>query len=88
MRLPAIAIKCAARLRPVLAAVAFGLGIVSLHVGGHLDFLDSQFADTRFQLVRSSPSPQIAIIAIDAQSLNERPVGPGRDPGMRRWWTG
>jgi PAS domain S-box-containing protein len=71
-----MALKCAARLRQPLAAVAFGLGIVSLYVSDHLDFLDSQFADARFHLVRSSPSPQIAIIAIDARSLSERPVWP------------
>jgi PAS domain S-box-containing protein len=76
MHIPAFALRCAARLRRPLIALAFGLGIVSLYGSGHLEFLDSQFADTRFHLVRSSPSPQIAIIAIDGRSLNERPVWP------------
>ncbi|HEV8391668.1 MAG TPA: CHASE2 domain-containing protein, partial [Dongiaceae bacterium] len=68
--------QCAARLRRPLIALAIGLGILGLHGGGHLDFLDSQLADARFHLVRSDPSRQIAIVAIDARSLNDRPVWP------------
>jgi PAS domain S-box-containing protein len=76
MRIPAIALASAARLRRPLIALSFGLAIMALHIGGHLAFLDAQFADARFHLVRSSPSKQIAIVAIDAQSLSERPVWP------------
>jgi len=76
MQFPATALRWAAYLRRPLTALAFGLAIFSLYSSGHLDFIDSQFADARFHLVRSTPSPQIAIVAIDGRSLNDRPVWP------------
>src|SRR5262249_26306039 len=76
MRLSATALRWARYLRRPLIALAFGLGIFGLYTGGHLDFLDAQFADARFHLVRSTPSPQIGIVAIDGRSLSDRPVWP------------
>ncbi|MEZ5831164.1 MAG: CHASE2 domain-containing protein [Dongiaceae bacterium] len=76
MTIPPLVRKCDALLRRPLIALGFGLAIIWLHANGHLDYLDSQLADARFHLARSDPSPQVAVVAIDAHSLNERPVWP------------
>ena len=59
-----------------LIALAVGLLIVALHAGSYLQFFDAEFDEARFRLVRSDPSPQIAIVAIDANSLEQRPLWP------------
>jgi len=59
-----------------LIAVVAGLLIVGLHAGGYLRFLDAELEEARFRLIRSDPSPQIAIVAIDADSLQKRPLWP------------
>jgi PAS domain S-box-containing protein len=64
------------RIRHALIAVTVGLLIVGLHAGGSLRFFDAAFDEARFRLVRSDPSPQIAIVAIDANSLEKRPLWP------------
>jgi len=76
MREPAFALKWRANFKRLFVALAFSLAIIGLYTGGHLTLFDSWFADARFHLVRSSPSPQIAIVAIDARSLSERPLWP------------
>ena len=60
----------------VLVAIAVGLLITGLHAGGYLRFFDAALEEARFSLVRSDPSPQIAIVAIDADSLAQRPLWP------------
>jgi PAS domain S-box-containing protein len=69
------------RLGRALTALIVALLIVGLHAGGYLRFFDAQFDEARFRLVRSDPSPQIAIVAIDAKSLQER----SRWPWPRSW---
>ena len=64
------------RIGHALIAVTVGLLIVGLHAGGYLRFFDAVFDEARFRLVRSDPSPQIAIVAIDANSLEKRPLWP------------
>jgi PAS domain S-box-containing protein len=64
------------RIGHALIAVTVGLLIVGLHAGGYLRFFDAAFDEARFRLVRSDPSPQIAIVAIDASSLEQRPLWP------------
>jgi PAS domain S-box-containing protein len=59
-----------------LVALVVGFLIVGLHSGGYLRFFDAELEEARFSLVRSDPSPQIAIVAIDANSLEERPLWP------------
>jgi PAS domain S-box-containing protein len=59
-----------------LVALAVGLLIVALHAGSYLRFFDAEFDEARFRLARSDPSPQIAIVAIDANSLEQRPLWP------------
>jgi PAS domain S-box-containing protein len=75
------AIKWAHWIKRPLIALAIGLAITGLHLGGYLEFFDARFDDARFHLVRSDPAPQIAIVAIDAKSLSERP----RWPWPRSW---
>ncbi len=60
----------------LLAGLLSSVLTVGLYLGGYLDFFDAQFADARFHIVRSDPSSQIALVAIDARSLNERPIWP------------
>ena len=64
------------RIGHALIALAVGLLIVALHAGGYLRFFDAEFDEARFRLVRSEPSPQIAIVAIDAKSLSARSTWP------------
>src|SRR5215510_6798007 len=64
------------RIGHALIALAVGLLIVGLHAGGYLRFFDAEFDEARFGLVRSDPSPQIAIVAIDAKSLSDRSTWP------------
>jgi PAS domain S-box-containing protein len=71
-----VAPRWSERIRHVLIALAVGLLIVGLHTGGYLRFFDSELEEARFSLVRSDPSPQIAIVAIDANSLERRPLWP------------
>ena len=64
------------RIGHALIALFVGLSIVGLHTGGYLRFFDTELEEVRFNLVRSDPSPQIAIVAIDANSLEQRPLWP------------
>ncbi|HKP26118.1 MAG TPA: CHASE2 domain-containing protein [Dongiaceae bacterium] len=64
------------RIGHALIALLVGLLIVGLHAGGYLRFFDAELEEARFNLVRSDPSPQIAIVAIDANSLEQRPLWP------------
>ena len=64
------------RIGHALIALIVGLLIVGLHAGGYLRFFDAELEEARFSLVRSDPSPQIAIVAIDANSLAKRPLWP------------
>ena len=64
------------RIRLFLIALTVGVSIIALHRAGYLEFFDAQFDDVRFHVVRSDPSPQIAIVAIDARSLSEQPLWP------------
>ena len=64
------------RIGHALIAVTVGLLIVGLHAGGYLRFFDAVFDEARFRLVRSDPSPQIVLVAIDANSLEKRPLWP------------
>ena len=64
------------RIGHALIALIVGLLIVGLHAGGYLRFFDTELEEARFGLVRSNPSPQIAIVAIDANSLEKRPLWP------------
>jgi PAS domain S-box-containing protein len=72
----AAASRWSKRIGHALIALAVGLLIVALHVGGYLRFFDAEFDEARFRLVRSDPSLQIAIVAIDANSLEKRPLWP------------
>src|SRR6185436_11825539 len=76
-----VAPRWSERIRHVLIALAVGLLIVGLYTGGYLRFFASELEEARFSLVRSNPSPQIAIVAIDANSLEQRP----RWPWPRSW---
>jgi PAS domain S-box-containing protein len=71
-----VAGKLSTRVRRALIATIIGIAITTLHAFGYLAFFDARFDELRFNLVRSDPSPQLAIVAIDAQSLNDRPVWP------------
>ena len=64
------------RIGHALIALLVGLLIVGLHAGGYLRFFDAELEEARFNLVRSDPSPHIAIVAIDANSLEQRPLWP------------
>ena len=64
------------RIGHALIAIVVGLLIVGLHAGGYLRFFDAELEEARFGLVRSDPSPQIAVVAIDANSLATRPLWP------------
>jgi PAS domain S-box-containing protein len=59
-----------------LVALVVGLLIVGLHSGGYLRFFDAELEEARFSLVQSDPSPQVALVAIDANSLEQRPLWP------------
>ncbi len=43
---------------------------------GHLDFLESRLADTRFKLLDRMPSENLLLVEIDAPSLQQLPVWP------------
>jgi PAS domain S-box-containing protein len=64
------------RIGHALIALTVGALILGLHAGGYLRFFDAELEEARFNLVRSDPSPQIAIVAIDANSLEQRPLWP------------
>jgi CHASE2 domain-containing sensor protein len=59
-----------------LVALAIGLALTGLHIGGQLKRLDAGIDEARFRIVRSDPAPQIVIVAIDAKSLSQRPLWP------------
>ncbi|HEV8389732.1 MAG TPA: CHASE2 domain-containing protein [Dongiaceae bacterium] len=51
-------------------------GIAVLYLSGSLLFIDRQLTGARFQILKSEPSGNVVVVAIDAYSLHEKPVWP------------
>jgi len=59
-----------------LAGFAVCLAIAALYLSGSLLFIDRQLTNARFQILKSEPSGDVVVVAIDARSLQEMPVWP------------
>ncbi len=68
--------RCAPQVRRWLATLAACAGIAVLYLSGSLDFIERQLTGARFEVVRSDPSGDVVVVAIDARSLHEMPVWP------------
>ncbi|MEZ5831161.1 MAG: CHASE2 domain-containing protein [Dongiaceae bacterium] len=52
------------------------VGIAVLYLSGSLLFIDRELTAARYQFVKSNPSGDVVVVAIDARSLHEMPVWP------------
>lgn len=52
------------------------VAISALYLTGSLTFIERPLTSARFQLLKSAPSGEIVVVAIDARSLQEMPVWP------------
>src|SRR5687767_11850225 len=68
--------KFGAWLRRCVPGVAICLAIVTLYLMGGLNFAERQIAAARFQWLKSDPSGELVVVAIDAHSLQEKPYWP------------
>jgi PAS domain S-box-containing protein len=59
-----------------LAAIAVCAGIGALYLSGSLLFIDRQLSTARFGLLTSNPTGDVVVVAIDPDSLREKPVWP------------
>ncbi len=64
------------RLLRRLAGFAVCIGIAVLYLSGSLLFIDRQLTAARFQIVKSDPTGDVVVVAIDPRSLQEMPVWP------------
>jgi len=68
--------KLGAQLRRWAPGGAICAAVAILYLIGALNFIERQIAAARFQLLKSDPSGSIAVVAIDAHSLQQMPFWP------------
>src|SRR5688572_9519434 len=62
--------------KSALIGLVLTLAVFALAQSERLDFFEAKLADVRFRLTPTEPTAQIVIIAIDAHSLQTRPIWP------------
>src|SRR5215813_6954653 len=69
-----------ARMKPYIAFIVKSIlvfcVVTALHVVGWLDFIDNKLSDMRFWLVQSEATDRLALVTIDAPSLDQVGVWP------------